>query len=106
MEEQRLEGKMFNHYNWGGYLIWRLWPDYRVFVDGRTDLYGDAFLRQYLETLTARSGFQERLREYDVDFVVIPSQSILATQLACEGEWRESYRDEVATIWVRRRIGD
>ncbi|MGH9566786.1 MAG: hypothetical protein ACRD4I_12425, partial [Candidatus Angelobacter sp.] len=35
---------LLNHYNWGGYLIWKLYPQYRVFVDGRADLYGDDFL--------------------------------------------------------------
>lgn len=101
IEEQRPPGEMFNHYNWGGYLIWRLWPDYRVFVDGRTDLYGDGFLRQYLETQTASPGFQETLDEYDIRLVLTPSQSILSTRLACEGPWREAYADDVASVWVR-----
>ena len=26
---------MFNPYVWGGYLIWSLYPDYKVFIDGR-----------------------------------------------------------------------
>ena len=101
IEKQQPEGKMFNHYNWGGYLIWRLWPDYRVFVDGRTDLYGNDFLRRYLEAQLARPGFEEILEQYDVNLVLMPSESTLSTQLACQGGWRETYRDEVATIWVR-----
>jgi hypothetical protein len=40
-------GKLFNSYNFGGYLIWNL-PAYPVFVDGRTDLFGDELLREYL----------------------------------------------------------
>jgi hypothetical protein len=99
--EQQPEGEMFNHYNWGGYLVWRLWPSYRVFVDGRTDLYGDAFLRQYLKTQLARPGFQETLQEHDVSWILMPSRSTLSTQLACLTEWTEAYRDDVATIWMR-----
>lgn len=35
-------GRIFHPYEWGGYLIWRLWPEVRVFVDGRgDDLYTD-----------------------------------------------------------------
>lgn len=44
-----LRGKMFNVYSFGGYLIHRLYPERRVFIDGRADLYGDAFMDEYLE---------------------------------------------------------
>ncbi|MGD2176881.1 MAG: hypothetical protein PVG71_03565 [Anaerolineae bacterium] len=101
IEEHQPAGSMFNHYNWGGYLIWRLWPDYRVFVDGRTDLYGNDFLRQYLKVQTAQLGFDEVLEAYGVDWVLTPSGGTLSTQLTCEEGWTEAYRDEVATIRVR-----
>jgi hypothetical protein len=32
-------GPIFNHYDWGGYLIWKLYPRTPVFIDGRADLY-------------------------------------------------------------------
>ncbi|MEA3375488.1 MAG: hypothetical protein U9R72_04745 [Chloroflexota bacterium] len=101
IEEHEPAGQMFNHYNWGGYLIWRLWPEYGVFVDGRTDLYGDTLLRRYLRVQAARPGFEETLAEYDVNLVLTPSESTLSSQLACERGWREMYRDDVASVWVR-----
>ena len=36
-----------NHYNWGGYFIWKLYPQYRVFMDGRADVYGDALMTDF-----------------------------------------------------------
>jgi hypothetical protein len=102
IEDHEPEGKMFNHYNWGGYLIWRLWPSYRVFVDGRTDLYGNDFLRRYLETQFARPGFQQTFEEYDVNLILMPSESSLSSQLACQESWSQVYRDDVATIWTRK----
>ncbi len=40
----------FNDCDWGGYLIWRLRPKTKVFIDGRSDVYiGDGQFRQYLE---------------------------------------------------------
>ena len=38
---------MLNHYNWSGYFIWKLYPDYRVYIDGRADLYGDGFMSDF-----------------------------------------------------------
>lgn len=105
IQTHRPEGEMFNEYNWGGYLIWCLWPDYRVFVDGRTDLYGDEFLRQYLSVRSGRPGFEETLAAYDVNLVLTYPDDALSAQLACAGGWEEVYRDEVAAIWVREEAG-
>jgi hypothetical protein len=106
IEERKPEGRMFNHYNWGGYLIWRLWPAYRVFVDGRTDLYGNDFLLQYLEAQMARPGFEETLEQYDVNLILMPAESTLSTQVACQEGWKEAYRDEVASIWIRKEVDE
>ncbi|MBI5291763.1 MAG: hypothetical protein HY872_07800, partial [Chloroflexi bacterium] len=51
-------GLMFNSYNFGGYLTWALYPQTPVYVDGRTDLYDNAFLTDYLNTASAGPGWQ------------------------------------------------
>jgi hypothetical protein len=99
--KNRPEGEMFNPYNWGGYLIWSLYPHYRVFADGRTDLYGDKFLRQYLQVQLGRPGFEAALAEYDVNLVLTYPDDALSLRLECLGGWEEVYRDDVAVIWVR-----
>jgi len=101
IQEERPQGPMFNSYNWGGYLIWRLWPDYLVFVDGRTDLFGDELLSQYLEVQFARPGFQEVLDEYGVNFVLTEAQGFTDNFLALDDSWTRAYSDDVATIYVR-----
>jgi hypothetical protein len=105
IKKHKPEGEVFNHYNWGGYLIWRLWPDYGVFVDGRTDLYGDELLRQYLEIQLGKPGFEELFETYDVSFVLMSPNSPLIRQLGCTGGWEEAYRDGVAAVWVREEEG-
>jgi hypothetical protein len=99
--ENRPEGEMFNPYNWGGYLMWALWPEYRVFVDGRTDMYGDAFLREHRRVQLGQPGFEETLDEYKVDLIVTYPDDALSARLGCVGGWTEVYRDDVAVIWVR-----
>ena len=44
-------GPILNHYNWGGYFIWKLYPEYRVFMDGRADVYGDTFMDEFAALL-------------------------------------------------------
>jgi hypothetical protein len=100
--ENRPKGEMFNPYNWGGYLIWSLYPHYGVFVDGRTDLYGDQLLRDYLSVQLGRPGYDEILARHKVGFVLTYPDDALSLQLACSGEWTEAYRDDVAVIWERK----
>jgi hypothetical protein len=100
LHSQRPPGALFNSYNWGGYLIFTLWPDYFVFVDGRTDLYDDDLLRQYLAIYTASDGWQERLARYDVRVVLVEADSVLARFLRREPGWREVFRDQVAALLI------
>jgi hypothetical protein len=54
LEENPQEGEVFNYFIWGGYLLYRQWPDMRVFIDGQTDFYGEALTRQYVQVINAR----------------------------------------------------
>lgn len=101
IQREQPPGPMFNSYNWGGYLIWHLWPAYRVFVDGRTDLYGDELLSQYLKVRFAQPGFQEVLDQYGVNFVLTEAGGFTDNFLALSKGWRLAYSDHIAVIYVR-----
>jgi hypothetical protein len=97
-------GPMFNSYNWGGYLMFML-PDEPVFVDGRTDLYGDEFLTNtYLRTATGGDGWRETLDRYGVRLVVVEAGSGLARQLRVEPGWSLDYEDAMAAVFTRETV--
>lgn len=100
MAETQPVGMMFNSYNYGGYLMWAL-PEYPVFVDGRTDLYGDDFLNQYIGIAAAGDTWRDDLDEYGVNVVVVESESLLAKALRDEVEWMQDYDDDQAAVFVR-----
>jgi len=102
IREHRPPAEMFNPYNWGGYLIWSLWPEYRVYVDGRTDLYGDEFLYAYLNVEVGRGDVEQALEEHRINFILTSADSPLADRLACSNKWEVAYQDEKAQILVRR----
>jgi hypothetical protein len=57
LETHPQDGEMFNYFIWGGYLLYREWPDLQVFIDGQTDFYGETLSREYLSVLAlTRSG--------------------------------------------------
>jgi hypothetical protein len=95
-----LAGPMYNSYNWGGYLVWAL-PEEPVFVDGRTDVYGE-FLPQYVQVMFVRPGWQDVLNRHGVRLVLVERESLLSTMLATQPDWQLVYSDNQAAIWERR----
>ncbi len=100
LEEGGLRGNIYNLYHWGGYLIWRLYPEWQVFIDGRADVYGDVFIEEYLEVYRVRRGWRDTLEKYKVDLVLVDRDSALATLLHEDGDWRKVYENEVAVIFA------
>jgi hypothetical protein len=93
---------IFNTYGWGGYMIWRLYPEYRVYVDGRADLYGDAFLFDFISTSRAEPGWEARLDASSVKTVIIQAGEPLGLALGASDHWQQVYSDELSVIFVRR----
>lgn len=100
LQSNDLSGPMFNSYNWGGYLIFYA-PDEPVFVDGRTDLYGDTFLQTYLQTAVGAEGWRDTLNEYGIRLVFVEARSGLARRLRDEPGWSPVYEDDLAVIFTR-----
>lgn len=92
------EGKMFNNFIWGGYLLYRLWPEQSVFIDGQTDFYGEHLAREYTRVASLREGWESVLEEYDVAWVIVQSDKPLVQALQKELNWRLVYRDDTAAI--------
>ena len=99
IKREQPKGRMFNSYNFGGYLIWAL-PEYPVFIDGRADLYGDEIIFEWLSIARAEDGWQEALDEWEVGFVVVEPGMPLVEELTGE-DWELIYSDEVAVIYQR-----
>jgi hypothetical protein len=96
-------GPIFNHYDWGGYLIWKLYPSIRVFIDGRADLYGEALLHQFADTYQFKGAWRQSLRRWNIDTVLVPADSSLATGLRRAPGWTVSYEDPQAIILTRQQ---
>ena len=93
--------RVFAYYDWGGYLIWKVYPQSRVFVDGRADLYGDKLLKDFQKTMQLHSGWQSAIRDWDVETVVIPTNSPLAQALNLAPDWSDCYRDSRSVVFRR-----
>jgi len=92
---------LLNYYTWGGYFIWKLYPEYRVFIDGRADVYGDALMDQFAATYYIRaSSWQQNLEHWGIRTVVLPPNAPLISALRISPRWREVYADSQATVFA------
>ncbi len=106
-----LKGRMFNSYGFGGYFIWRLGPETRVFIDGREDVYvKPGIAADYSNAFQSAQSWQELVSRYGFDYAVItypeqppssPQASLDALAFPRSG-WALVYFDDLAVIYVRR----
>lgn len=102
MAAHDIRGHFFSPDSWGGYLIYRLYPDVRLLVDDRHDFYGEAFMREYLNTLHAGPGWAAWLDAKRANWVVVPPECPLASTLRVSSAWNLVHEDATALIFARR----
>ncbi|HWP22760.1 MAG TPA: hypothetical protein VNM15_01070 [Candidatus Binatia bacterium] len=102
LKAEKISGKMFNNDEFGDYMIFSLWPTYRVFMDGRSDMYGEKFGADYLRVANAQPGWKETLKKHDISWVIFDTQSALTAALQDQADWQPIYSDAVATIFLRK----
>jgi hypothetical protein len=95
------KGNLFNSYNWGGYIIWRLYPQYQVYIDGRADVYGDSFINSYVNVYRAKPGWEQTLDSYSINLVLIDPGSPLAFALSQSLGWKMVYEDELSVVYQK-----
>ncbi len=107
--QQESQGKqpstdpVFSTDAWSGYLIYRMYPERKVVVDDRHDLYGSGRIRQYLILTQAEPGWQNVLKEWQIRTALLPAGSTLANLLReLPQDWRVGYEDNVAVVFERR----
>ena len=100
-------GRIFTHDEWGDYLIWRLYPAQKVFVDGRSDFYGDDFDSKYIDVLNVKPGWEKTLGGFGVDTILMPPDAPLTGVLKESSRWRLVYDDGIALVFrsATRTVG-
>ena len=99
IEAHHPPGYLFNSYNWGGYLLWSE-RDYPVFVDGRTDIYGDAIINQWMTVANGNDGWQKILDQWNIHLILLePGWPI--TQKLTDYGWKILYQNSNAMLFGR-----
>lgn len=95
--EANPRARILNQYDWGGYLIWNL-PTTPVAVDGRPDMYGDAFMDRHVSIWHTHKGWEQRLDADNYDRVFGAPKAQIVTKLRSNPRWRVVYEDAHAVV--------
>jgi hypothetical protein len=96
------DARVLTRYEWGGYLIDRLYGDGgRVFVDGRMHKYAPDVLEDYLAIVDATPRWRALIDEYGVEAILVSPATPLAKGPAQEDGWCEAYRDRHQVLLLR-----
>jgi len=96
-----LDGRMFNSYHFGGYLIEHLYPAQRVFIDGRVDMYGDDLLKDYMKIIWGGANWQPLFEKYRIDYLVLERRVPLRQLLLCRSDYKLVYDDANTSVLVK-----
>src|SRR5262249_15260359 len=106
IKREQLPAPLFNAYAWGGYELWRLYPEYRVFIDGRTHVYGREVLQDFLEVSMLGPHWNAVLDKWRIQTVLAQRHSQLTQVLLAVGGWRLVFTERETAVFVRETVAN
>ncbi len=99
-----IPGNLYAPPAWGSYMINKLHPKYKVFIDTRFDMYGDEFFREAYEIQKKGDMWQKILKKYRVNWIVVPSTSYISLKIdsGVADNWFIIYKGLLANIYMRK----
>ncbi len=99
IKTHRLTGPLFNHYDWGGFLLWSL-PEIPVSMDGRTNLFGDQRIERSLRTWNGAPGWESDPDLLKAKLVIAEKHRPLTALLKNHPGFTAVYEDHNAAVFV------
>lgn len=100
VERQQYVGPLYNHFNWGGYLIKRL-PYLKVSMDGRANVHGDERIKQSLATWEGGSHWNDDPDLNQAALVIASRDHALTSILQLNPQFRLTYQDDISSVFIR-----
>lgn len=101
IQKEKLTGNLFSDDSSGDYLIYRLWPEYKVFSYGFNDHSGIERFKDYEKVLRFKAGWEGVLNKHNVNWMVWPPESVQAVIFEKDVRWKLVYADNASMIFIR-----
>jgi len=98
-----IKGRMFNDHSWGGYIIFKTYPERKVFIDNRNQLYEKDIFKKYARAVFLPKDWEKLDKEFDFDYALVRNEYPIGEFLKLYPDWKIVYRDELASIFVKQK---
>jgi len=106
LRQRRPGGRIFSRFEWGEYLGWSMAPDYKVFMDGRIEIYSDRVWDEYTDVTRGRADWQQILDGYQVDCLLLDTaggyHADLLPQVERSPRWERAFESGRVAVFLRR----
>jgi hypothetical protein len=110
LKSARVQGNIFSDYDSGSYFLYRMYPDYKVYIDGARldEVYGEEGFLHYMKLGNDLTTLLDDIRKYDLRSFIVPlppteSEIVVVHRyLSNDPEWRLAYFDDVHMLFVTR----
>jgi hypothetical protein len=115
LRQRKIAGQLLTEYSWAGYAIHRLWPDVTVFLDSRSEVYGDELLALLSNMSRDASLTRKALEQYAVDLVLVECRGYpyddrlrlnagILDIVSSDPAWGLLFFDDGAALFARRDV--
>ncbi len=101
IKKEPIKGNMFNNDEFGDIIIYDAFPQYKVFIDGRSDMYDIEKFKEYNKVVSFKPGWESIIEKYKIKWIFFDSDSPLSRYLLERNDWKLIYSDKVANIFVK-----
>jgi tetratricopeptide (TPR) repeat protein len=107
IKEHGIQGNIFNSFDYGGFLIWHLYPQLKVFIDGRAEtVYSEDFFWLHRQGLENERVWKRLVYEYDIDMVLIDDKRdigyrLFVKHLDDDPSWSLVAFDDVSVLYLK-----
>ncbi len=110
IEKGKIEGNVFADYDTGAYFLYRMYPDYKVYIDGARldEVYGEEGFLRYMRLGNDQQVINEEIAKYDIRAFLIPLPPTegeivqLHKFLSADPRWGLAYFDDTTMLFIQR----
>lgn len=109
LRENNISGPVFNNFDVGSFLIWKTFPERKVFVDGRPEAYSvDFFEKIYKPMQMDQKVWEKYSKQYDINYIffdyhdITPWARTFLARISQDKNWVRTYVDEYVVIFLKR----
>lgn len=103
-----VQGPMFNNFDIGSFLIWKLYPDHKVFVDGRPEAYSVKFFQEvYIPMQESSEIWNKYSEQYGINYIVFdlndgtPWGQTFTYLIQKNPKWVTIFKDERTIVLIK-----